>query len=157
MAPVIRAALDGADLDTVRELFREYAATTANVDLCVVDFEKEVAGLPGAYGPPTGVLLLALTDARALGCVGLRSLGDGVCEMKRLYVRSAGRGQGVGRGLAEAVIGEATRRGYARMRLDTLPTMTGAIALYRALGFRDVPPYCRNPVPGALFLEKELT
>jgi ribosomal protein S18 acetylase RimI-like enzyme len=156
MAPIIRAASGDADLLAVRELFREYASTTPGVDLCVVGFEEEVAGLPGAYGPPAGTLLLAAGPGGALGCVGLRALGGGVCEMKRLYVRPEGRGTGAGRALAEAVVADARRLGYAHMRLDTLPTMGRAIALYRELGFREIPPYTRNPVPGALFLEKEL-
>jgi ribosomal protein S18 acetylase RimI-like enzyme len=150
--------VDGpAELATVRELFREYATTTSNVDLCVQGFEEEVAGLPGEYAPPRGGLLLARRDDEALGCVGLRPLEGGTCEMKRLYVRSAGRGLGAGRALADAVLRLGRELGYTHMRLDTLPSMVQAIALYRALGFRDIPPYRHNPVPGALFLEKELT
>jgi ribosomal protein S18 acetylase RimI-like enzyme len=156
MALVLKPADGPGDLAAVRTLFREYALLTVNVDLCLQDFESELAGLPGRYGAPGGVLLLATRGGEALGCVGLRGLDEGTCEMKRLYVRPAGRGLGLGRRLAEAVVLQAGLLGYERIRLDTLPTMVEAIALYRRLGFRDIPPYTHNPVPGALFLEKEL-
>ena len=152
---MIRDAASEADIETIRELFLEYQAASG-VDLCFQGFREELAGLPGAYSRPTGRLLLALDDQRVLGCIGLRALGSGDCEMKRLYVRPVARGLSLGRLLVTTVLAEARTAGYRRMLLDTLPSMATAIALYRSLGFTDVPPYCHNPVDGALFLGLEL-
>jgi ribosomal protein S18 acetylase RimI-like enzyme len=146
------------DEEWVREahrLFQEYATSLA-VDLCFQSFDQELAGLPGRYAPPEGRLLLAWCDGELAGCVALRSLGDGICEMKRLYVRPAFRGRGIGRLLIDRIISEAVGAGYSSMRLDTLPSMGAALDLYRERGFREIPPYTTNPVPGAVFLERDL-
>ena len=157
-AGTIAGAHDGPSLEAVRALFLEYAASL-DFDLCFQGFERELAGLPGAYAPPRGRLLLATVAGEAAGCVGLRPLaGNGdACEMKRLYVRPAFLGQGLGGRLARAVIAEARSIGYGRMLLDTVPDrMAAATALYRRLGFREIPPYYANPIPGATYLELAL-
>jgi putative acetyltransferase len=139
-----------------RILFREYAASLP-VDLSFQEFEKELVGLPGDYAPPRGRLLLASADSELAGCVALRPLAEGTCEMKRLYVQPQWRGSGVGRALAVRVIAEAREAEYTIMRLDTLPTMRAAQTLYRELGFVEIPPYRFNPVPGSKFLELDLS
>jgi len=142
------------DIPVVRELMREYQESLG-IDLCFQSFETELASLPGAYAPPRGSLLV-IECGGVQGCVGLRDLGSSSCEMKRLYVRPHLRGQRAGRRLAEAIIAEARRLAYDRIRLDTLPSMSQAISLYRSLGFREIAPYYTNPVQGALFLELDL-
>jgi putative acetyltransferase len=139
-------------LRDTRALFLEYASSLG-FDLRFQDFDREVAGLPGEYAPPRGTLLLATVDGRAAGCVALRPLDEQTCEMKRLYLRPEARGRGIGRLLCEALIATAQGLGYTRMKLDTVPQMTEAIALYRALGFVPAEPYRYNPLPGAMFME----
>lgn len=152
---IIEARTAG-DIEHARELFREYSAWV-EIDLCFQNFEKELAELPGNYAAPDGRLLLAFHNAQLAGCVGLRKIGEGICEMKRLFVREAFRGQGIGRYLIETVIRKAKEIGYERMRLDTLPPqMNDAIALYRSFGFTEIESYYDNPVPGAKFMELRL-
>jgi ribosomal protein S18 acetylase RimI-like enzyme len=143
------------ELRTVRALLREYE-TELGVDLGFQGFEQELAGLPGDYIAPRGALLVAEVEGAIAGCVALRPLDGNACEMKRLYARPAFRGRGVGRALAAAVIAEAKVIGYARMRLDTLPVMPEAQALYARIGFHEIPPYRENPVPGTRYLELSL-
>lgn len=153
----IAAVETAADLACAVALFRAYAASL-DVDLAYQGFEAEIAGMPGRYAPPAGTLLLARRgDGAPVGCVGLRSLAiPGACEMKRLYVSPEGRSLGVGESLVRAVVGEARQRGYREVRLDTLPTMTGAIALYRKLGFEPTARYYETPVAGTVFLRRLL-
>ena len=146
----------GDRLETVRHLFREYA-DSLEIDLGFQDFDRELAGLPGDYAPPEGRLLLALDGEEPAGCVAVRPLEPGVGELKRLYVRASCRGAGWGRRLTLRAIDEARSAGYRKLRLDTLPSMTGAQALYGSLGFRQIPPYRHNPVPGTAFLELDLS
>ena len=153
----IRQIVGEEDVEQARGLFREYEAWLG-LDLCFQNFEKELAELPGAYAPPTGRLLLAFDNDQLAGCVALRKLSDGVCEMKRLFLRPEFHGQGRGRELTERIIREARDAGYKRMRLDTLPQLMGrAIALYRLLGFKEIEAYYPNPVSGALFMEIDLS
>lgn len=147
---------NGEHVDQARALMRKYAAELA-IDLCFQDFERELRELPGAYTPPEGALLLGLSQGQAAGCVAMRKLEERICEMKRLYVRPPFRGQGAGRALAVAVINAARIAGHERMRLDTLGSMTAAIALYEALGFTRIEPYRYNPSPDAVFMELVLT
>jgi GNAT superfamily N-acetyltransferase len=142
---------DEADLKAAIALFYAYAGSLG-VDLTYQKFAEEMAAMPGKYAPPEGALLLAKAmDGTALGCVGLRPLGGGVCEMKRLYVTPDARGLGLGQALADAVVTEARRIGYREMKLDTLPRLNAAIALYRAMGFREIPAYYDTPIAGTLF------
>lgn len=140
-----------------RALILEYQASLG-VDLAFQHFEDEIAALATMYGPPEGALYLATLDGAPVGCVGVRPFAPvpGCCEMKRLYVAPAARGHGLGRRLAQQSMAAARALGYTRMRLDTLPTMQDAQALYVALGFRDIPAYRHSPVPGTRFLEAVL-
>ena len=139
-------------------LFREYV-DWLGIDLSFQGFEAELASLPGKYAPPAGELLLACAPAGdGLGCVAVRPLdGLKVCEMKRLYVRPAARGLGIGAALVGAIITSAEELGYAEMRLDTLPAMAEAFALYQRFGFLQIPAYYHNPVPGTVYLGKRLS
>ena len=148
------ASIDQIDL--ARQLFREYEAWLG-INLCFQNFEKELAELPGAYAEPDGRLLLVHYDGELAGCVALRKLSGGTCEMKRLFVREKFRGKGIGRFLIETIIRNAQEVGYERLLLDTLPPrMNDAIALYRSIGFKEIAPYYNNPVPDAIFMELDL-
>lgn len=141
------------EISQARELFEQYAEGLG-ISLCFQNFDKELAELPGNYAPPNGRLLLAMEGAKPAGCIALRKIADGVCEMKRLFVCPEFRGTGLGHSLTEAIISAAREIGYVRMRLDTLPgKMDRAIAMYRNLGFQEIEPYYSNPVEGALFME----
>jgi ribosomal protein S18 acetylase RimI-like enzyme len=155
MTAQLQQAQSAAEIAEARRLFMEYAAAVG-IDLCFQNFDEELSTLPGAYARPEGRLLLARVETAVAGCIALRKMGDTACEMKRLYVRPAFRSRSVGRDLAHAIIREARTIGYRRMLLDTLPLMTDALRLYRALGFREIEPYYHNPVEGALFMELEL-
>jgi ribosomal protein S18 acetylase RimI-like enzyme len=139
-----------------RDLFMEYASSLG-ISLCFQDFDTELATLPGGYAPPGGRLLIALSQGQVAGCIALRRLTGEICEMKRLYVKLEFRGLKIGRALTEVVIEQARSIGYRRMRLDTLPTMARARAIYASLGFREIGPYCYNPVGGTAFMELDLT
>jgi ribosomal protein S18 acetylase RimI-like enzyme len=144
------------DIERVRRLVRAYA-DWLDVDLCFQDFERELAELPGCYAAPAGRLLIARVGGEVAGCVGLRPLEPGVCEMKRLWVEPGFAGRGIGRALAERIVAAARQIGYRRMRLDTLPArMPAAQHLYAALGFREIPPYYHNPLAGVVMLELDL-
>ncbi len=149
---IIFPAQADADFITARNLFMEYAENLG-VDLCFQGFQEELDGLPGAYAPPDGRLLLAIDGDRAVGCVAIRRLGDGICELKRLYVKPAYRGKGLGRSLVESIIAEARAIGYRTMRLDSLASLKEAAAMYRSLGFIEIPAYRYNPLPEAVFME----
>jgi len=147
-------------MDAARALFREYQASL-NIDLCFQSFEQELAGLPGRYAPPSGRLLLAYADnaldGEPVGVIAMRAIQDGICEMKRLYVRPSARGSQLGRKLIDRLIAEARSEGYSKMRLDTLTGMMDrAIALYREIGFYDIAPYYESPLSNELFLELKL-
>jgi putative acetyltransferase len=151
-----QVAAPGEALSQVRELFLEYA-TSLGFSLCFQGFDDELRDLPGMYAEPSGRLLLASEEGTAAGCVGIHALEDSAAEMKRLYVRPAFRGRGLGRMLAVRACEEARSGGYRKIRLDTIAgPMDGAIALYRSLGFREIAPYRKNPIPGALYLEAPL-
>ena len=145
-------AATAQDIEDVRILFGEYSGLVAEA-LCFQNFDQEREALPGEYAPPGGVLLIARDGEAPAGCVALRRLDAGTGEMKRMYVREAYRGSGLGRRLAAEVIAEARKRKYARVVLDTLPKLAPAIALYRDLGFRETGPYLDAPTPGALCFE----
>lgn len=158
MSFTIVQAQSSDDLKSIHILFRAYAIALG-LDISFQNFEDELATLPGKYAPPKGVLLLAKSNAtaEAIGCVGLRPLNlEETCEMKRLYVSPTGRGTGVGKALAEAVVTEAKQLGYGRMVLDTLGSMTTPLKLYRGLGFHDIEPYYHNPLDNVVFLELDL-
>ncbi|MBX3608269.1 MAG: GNAT family N-acetyltransferase [Hydrogenophaga sp.] len=155
----LRLVESAQDIEAVRALFLDYQASL-DIDLCFQDFEHEVAHLPGDYAPPAGALLLALVDGASAGCCGLRALHNSdhlnACEMKRLFVRPAFRGFGLGRQLVDRILTLAQIAGYTTMLLDTLSDMEAARALYQEAGFVEVAPYYHNPIPGAHYLKVEL-
>ncbi len=155
----LRTPSTPAELDAVRDIFREYA-TTLGVDLCFQGFEAELAQLPGDYAEPRGALLVAEVEGAVAGCCALRPLDaadyPNASEMKRLYVRKAFRGFGLGRELAEAMLDRARQAGYACVLLDTLDDMESARALYTDLGFEEIPPYYHNPIAGAHYLKVDI-
>ena len=149
-------AQSAAHVAQARELFVEYAQSLG-FSLCFQNFDEELAELPGDYSPPEGRLLLAEYRSQPAGCVALRPKESGFCEMKRLYLRPQFRGKGLGRILADRIITEARQIGYTRMRLDTVePVMKDAVAMYHRLGFKEIAPYCENPMAGTLYMELEL-
>ncbi|MHB8524890.1 MAG: GNAT family N-acetyltransferase [Candidatus Acidiferrales bacterium] len=152
----IESAESPEAIGMVRELFVEYSESVG-VGFCFQGFAEELATLPGEYARPWGRLFLAFDDMQQVaGCGALRRIDAQTCEMRRFYVRSAFRGKGFGRELIHPLIDSAREIGYVRMRLDTLPSMAKAIAIYRSLGFEEIAPYRTNPVPGALFFERRL-
>jgi putative acetyltransferase len=156
MPLVFFQAESATEIAEARALFLEYAQSLG-FSLCFQNFENELASLPGSYAPPEGRLLLAEYEGRLAGCVALHKLEPLVCEMKRLYLRPQFRAKGLGRALADRIICEARQIGYRRMRLDTVePVMKDAVAMYRRLGFKEIAPYCANPIDGALYMELEL-
>jgi ribosomal protein S18 acetylase RimI-like enzyme len=152
---VIDDARGADDIAAAKRLFEAYAASL-DVDLCFQNFAQELATLPGDYAPPAGCLLLARVRDAAVGCVALRPLADGTGEIKRLYVDPALHGAGIGRALADAVIGRARMIGYDEVKLDTLATMKRARALYASLGFRESASYYDNPLPGVAYMSLAL-
>jgi|APFre7841882724_1041349.scaffolds.fasta_scaffold03214_3 ribosomal protein S18 acetylase RimI-like enzyme len=153
--PVVREASGAEDMARVRALFREYA-DWLKVDLCFQGFDAELASLPGAYARPDGRLFLAMDGIEAAGCIALRRFDADAGEVKRLYVRPAWRGRGLGERLAQAVVDAAREIGYRRLLLDTLDHMQAARALYARAGFREIAAYYHNPLPGAVYMEKSL-
>ncbi|MDH4417344.1 MAG: GNAT family N-acetyltransferase [Acidovorax sp.] len=156
----LRTPSTPAELDAVRDIFREYASTLG-VDLCFQGFDAELAQLPGDYAEPRGALLVAEVEGAVAGCCALRPLDTAdypnASEMKRLYVRKAFRGFGLGRELAEAMLDRARQAGYACVLLDTLDDMESARALYTDLGFEEIPPYYHNPIAGAHYLKVDIS
>ena len=157
MTTTLRLISEPSDpaLETVRQFFRNYAGWLG-VDLCFQGFDEEMAALPGCYAPPRGRLWCAELDGKPVGCVGIRPVSDGACEMKRLYVEPEARGYGVGHTLALAAIRAAKELGYKRILLDTLPAMRMAVKLYRELGFKEAPAYYSTPLEGTIFLSLDL-
>ena len=148
----IYETITAEDLTETATLFTEYAESL-NISLDFQNFDDELASLPGCYAPPEGCILLATWDDRLAGCVALRKLDDGICEMKRLFTRPDFRGKKIGIALSEAIIEKAQQLGYDRMRLDTLESMVQARTLYKSLGFQEIEPYCYNPIEDAVFME----
>lgn len=153
---VIIQAASPQHIEIARKLFKEYAQWLG-FDLAYQGFEKELADLPGKYAPPKGALLLAFAEESPAGVIAMRPLDDGICEMKRLYVRSNARGLGLGRSLVGEILAAARAAGYGKMRLDTVAgKMDAAIDLYRKFGFVEIEPYYNSPVEHTTYFEKQL-
>jgi len=149
-------AEEPAQIDDARTIFREYEKWLG-LDLCFQNFEEEMRTLPGKYAPPEGRLILAYKDGELAGGIALRKIEDGICEMKRLFLREIARGSGIGSELIERLIAEARKIGYTKMRLDTFPPKMGkAVKLYEFHGFYEIPPYYDNPYDDVLYMEKVL-
>lgn len=151
----LKKAVSPADFQTGKVLFKTYIRSLDFV-LDFQDVDRELQHIDREYNDPEGVLLLAMDEGQAVGCIGVRKFDDGIAELKRMYVDPHYRGQQLGRRLLEAAFTEASRLGYRSIRLDTVPTMHSAIALYRSFGFREIDAYRFNPIAGALYMEKEL-
>ena len=153
---VVSQAQSAEEIEHIRELFLEYEKALG-VSLCFQGFDEELASLPGTYAPPSGRLLLASYEGQLAGCVALHPLEPEIGEMKRLYLRPSVRGKGLGRTMIDVIVNEARAIGYRRLRLDTIePLMRDAVALYRRMGFHEIPPYRANPFEGALYMELNL-
>jgi putative acetyltransferase len=142
------------DFDEAKQLFIEYK-NTLNFDLCFQKFDEEISDLPAQYSEPTGCIILCIENDNPIGCVGLRKFKEGVCEMKRLYLRPEARGKGIGRVLANKIVDKAKELGYKKMQLDTIETMKEAIALYKSMGFKEIKPYRYNPLDKVIYMELE--
>ena len=147
---IIEVATSSKQIEAVRKLLYTYGASR-DFDKALGDYETELASLPGKYGPPEGYLLLASLNGEAAGCIAYRKIGEGICEMKRMYVSDAFRGQGIGRQLVKVLLEAAKAMGYHTMKLDTHPTMISAHNLYQSLGFVEIERYNDNPIPGVRF------
>ncbi|MCI0450368.1 MAG: GNAT family N-acetyltransferase [Chlorobi bacterium] len=150
-------AVSPQQISEIKSLFLEYSNWLGN-SFCFQGFDEELATLPGKYAPPEGRLYIAAIDGESTGCIGLRKIGDGICEMKRLYVRQNARGLGIGKKLVEMVINDAKNIGYKKMRLDTIAEkMIEAQKIYRSAGFYEIQPYYNNPIEGVVYMELDLT
>lgn len=143
------------DFEDAKDLFLEYAKSL-NFGLCFQNFEEEISDLPAQYSEPTGCIILCCEEGKPSGCVGLRKFSEGLCEMKRLYLRKQSRGKGIGRILAEEIIEKAREFGYKKMQLDTIGTMKEAITLYKSMGFKEISPYRFNPLENVIYMELEI-
>jgi len=155
MVTFIHVKTEG-EIALIRKLFMEYAESL-DFDLDFQNFEEELQSLPGEYASPKGRMILAMDQNDVAGCVAMRPLRPGICEMKRLYVKPQHRGRNIGRLLAVKIINEASKCGYERMRLDTVPSMQSAQKLYESMGFKQIPAYRHNPVPGTMYLELKIS
>lgn len=150
-----KTATTEQDFKDTKDLFLEYA-NSLNFELCFQNFEKEISDIPSQYSEPSGAIILCYDEDKPIGCVGLRKFGEGICEMKRLYLRKGARGKGTGRILAERIIEKAKELGYKKMQLDTIETMKEAISLYKSIGFKEISTYRYNPLKGVIYMKLEI-